>query len=153
MTETMASAFDEYVALMKVRMNYIQIVAITAEEDDGGFARLGLLPFSLIDDHDFKFVKGVVEKFEGFPGKAIAGSLNSDDIANMIESFKTLTGKGQTWVERIDPNFPYISFGDIKQDSMSHNITPCISRDLFFVTDHLLHQFLHFSFIGSGRLV
>ena len=51
------------------------------------------MAFSLIDDHDFKFVKGVMEKFEGFRGKAIAGSLNSDDIAKLSESLKTLTGK------------------------------------------------------------
>ena len=59
MTETMAFALNEYVALMKVRMNYMQMFAITAEEDDGGFARLGLHDFSLIDDYDFKFVKSV----------------------------------------------------------------------------------------------
>ena len=76
---------NEYVALMKVRMNYMQIVAITAEEDDGGFARLGLRPFSLIDDYDFKFVKGVVEKFEGFSGTANAGSFNSDYIAKFSD--------------------------------------------------------------------
>ena len=48
---------------------------------------------SLIDDHDFKFVKGVMEKFEGFRGKASAGSLNSDDTAKFSESLTTLTGK------------------------------------------------------------
>ena len=84
---------NEYVVLMKARMNYTQIVAITAEEDDGGFASLGLMAFSLIEVHDFKFVKGVMEKFEGFRGKAIAGSLNSEDIAKFSESLKTLTGK------------------------------------------------------------
>ena len=51
------------------------------------------MAFSLIDDHDFKFVKGVMEKFEGFRGKAIAGSLNSDDIAKLSESLKTLLGR------------------------------------------------------------
>ena len=51
---------NEYVAFVKARMNYMQIVAITVEEDDVGFVRLCLRSFSLIDDYDFKFVKGVV---------------------------------------------------------------------------------------------
>ena len=83
---------ESYEEIMKRRASFLKIISITGTENDGGFADLGLQPFQLFEDEDYKVIVEYETVLKSFEDKKEDGDKlsveQSNELGTKLKSIK-----------------------------------------------------------------